>query len=143
MSLCPHHPASCPAHTQCPILSLPTCLYPQHHLRVLIPTVPPGLLVIAHGSSMASLPGLSHRTRLLSALHCSCGAGVSHASPVVSHPVLSCPAARFSLHADPTSPFPSLPMASCPCDPHHLQVPASSRLTTLNCPSPGSSHHPP
>lgn len=118
---CPCCPASCPVHTWYLILS------PQCGPCVLTPAVP-----CHHGSLSSPMgpPWLSAHTGFLLAPRYSCDdAGASHASPVPS-----CPA-HPSLHADPTHPFPSLLLASCPCAPHHLQIPASSRLTTLNCPS--------
>lgn len=118
---CPCCPASCPVHTWYLILS------PQCGPCVLTPAVPRH-----HGSLSSPMgpPWLSAHTGFLLAPCYSCDdAGASHASPFPS-----CPA-HPSLHADPTHPFPSLLLASCPCAPHHLQIPASSRLTALNCPS--------
>lgn len=115
--------------TQCPVVSSPTILSPTPS-PCADPScaTPPWLPVIARGSPTALLPGLCHPAWGSSRLH------VVLVMLVLLTPPLSSPILP-SLHADPTSPFPSLPMASCPCAPHHLQLPASSRLTTLNCPS--------
>lgn len=113
---------------------------PRPHPHVLTPAVP-----YHHGSchrpwvphSLAAR-AVSPCMGLLSAPRCSCDPGAFYTSPVPSHPPQPARGPRI--------PFPIAAHGFLPlCAPYHLQVPASSRLTTLNCPSLRSSvaHHDP